>query len=762
MFKFLRKLSKRKIVVSGFAVFLAVVVALSGVQVTNRIETGNLQLGSVTIGIGKPVIRIGMAGVCAAGTADYTCDGVQDYAQFNTAIAALPAGGGKISVLAGAYVWTDALTTVNVPANVTIEGVGMATSFTGDGATPLFTATGNNCTFSNFRTIAGGIGVNMGATTGWMWTNVYNGTTYYAYRSPYGQSVFNDATVASLTDSGLTSGRVPVAGVGGLLGDSSNLTWTNPSLQVGGSNVTRSVTYVLAPSDAPVNVKAQADIVCDGVNDEVELLASVTASGNNSSVVWLPGNYTLGATLTFPDLSDFILYAESTIMSFTPVVGDAVVVSNAANCEFHFGRITSGTTGARLSFKPTNATSFPNIFTFTKLIGIGKLGQGLKLDNSVQGSDTNHFYGGDITSVDVGVLVTNAPDAGHKCDTNWFWLSYIRECNTLIQEGTSVPCSIDTNIWYVNMGNPIVRGLDTYADNGHYFLIIEAGSGKVIRLRAGVGNTIIETVPPLQAGDLLDESAATSNRFLGSTSTVDTTGTLTLTNKTLTSPTINGTVSTTGGLTINGYTLGGVLNAGGNNITNVFVISSPTNSNLQLYGKSQAGGSGITLYTTGVTPTFTDTARLSISTSLATAVALWTNITHTGLVLSGNLDLQGQNIDNVGILNSPTNSVLKLYGKSTAGGNALQFYTTNAAFADTSRLAITGSLNTAVATWNAVTQSGVVFTTGSLPKFGDNATGSGLALLGANCPAPTDNTSPYTWLKVLSEDGSTVYIPAWK
>ena len=42
-----------------------------------------------------------------------------------------------------------------------------------------------------------------------------------------------------------------------------------------------------------------------------------------------------------------------------------------------------------------------------------------------------------------------------------------------------------------------------------------------------------------------------------------------------------------------------------------------------------------------------------------------------------------------------------------------------------------------------------------------NTTGGGSALLGANSPAVT-NTAPYTWLQMLSHDGSTVYVPAWK
>lgn len=49
-----------------------------------------------------------------------------------------------------------------------------------------------------------------------------------------------------------------------------------------------------------------------------------------------------------------------------------------------------------------------------------------------------------------------------------------------------------------------------------------------------------------------------------------------------------------------------------------------------------------------------------------------------------------------------------------------------------------------------------------IPKFsGTNSTGAGSALLGTNSPAST-LTAPYTWITVVTSDGSTAYIPVWK
>lgn len=41
------------------------------------------------------------------------------------------------------------------------------------------------------------------------------------------------------------------------------------------------------------------------------------------------------------------------------------------------------------------------------------------------------------------------------------------------------------------------------------------------------------------------------------------------------------------------------------------------------------------------------------------------------------------------------------------------------------------------------------------------ATGVGVPLWGANCPAATV-AAPYTWLRVIAPDGSVIFIPGYK
>jgi len=230
-----------------FLLTLAVIASISLLGLQFEVVPKNQ---SSTIGQGKVVLRIGT--IEASGTVDYICDGTDDDVQFQGALSALPANGGKIEILAGNYD-VGALVTRAID-NVTITGVGRGTYITFDGISAIFLAGGNNWTFRDLRTDAGGI--SMAATTGWSWENVTINATYYAYRT-------DDLTTG-------TSWNIPTG---------------------------RTATYVIAASDAPANVKAQADVVCDGVADDVQIQAAWNNIGNGGIVTLTEGNFNYSTTI---------------------------------------------------------------------------------------------------------------------------------------------------------------------------------------------------------------------------------------------------------------------------------------------------------------------------------------------------------------------------------------------------------------------------------------------------------------------------------
>ncbi len=222
------KIRKRFWVIAGVTLLLVVALMLFGVRVDWKRGTGD---GMTTIGNIEWDVSFTIGTAEAAGLADYTCDGVNDNVEFQSALDALPAGGGKLSILAGTYSFSA--TVARAIDNVTIEGIGRSTYFTYDNFTPIFSAgIQSNWVFRDFRADNGG--VNVVAASGWVMENVWLGATYYALRTD------NSITASSL--------NIPVG---------------------------RTSTIVVAASDSSDASKAQADYVCDGIADDVEIQAAI-------------------------------------------------------------------------------------------------------------------------------------------------------------------------------------------------------------------------------------------------------------------------------------------------------------------------------------------------------------------------------------------------------------------------------------------------------------------------------------------------------
>lgn len=129
-----------------------------------------------------------------------------------------------------------------------------------------------------------------------------------------------------------------------------------------------------------------------------------------------------------------------------------------------------------------------------------------------------------------------------------------------------------------------------------------------------------------------------------------------------------------------------------------------------------------------------------------------------GIASAGTIvDIRGQSNASlrIGAANSSSSQIIF---SNAAGTNHWEFYETLGAAGEQ------GSFNlydfVATATRLTVTTTGQVQFAVPFKVAGDT-TGVGTALLGSNCPASTV-TAPYTWVKMISSDGSTVYVPAFK
>ena len=289
---------------------------------------------------------------------------------------------------------------------------------------------------------------------------------------------------------------------------------------------------VVAPKDASDQMKAKADLVCDGKDDQVELLQSLMMGNKYESraagqpdmmplhtararftVTWLPGTYNLSDVVEFPAVSDFALYAEGTYLVFEPEEGDVVHINHSIRCRFNFGTIDSHSAGTCITVHSVTMSEV----SFTGLVGYDQKGTGLRL----YGTSTAKYKGTDISGFDIGVLVD---DISAKLDTNWFWLSYIRNCNTCIWEKGH---KVDNNVWNVNVDAtlPGSVALRIAGDMGYWHVIMgtygHEGKNKAVIIEPGATDNVIFIQPPIRNWAWQDNSGNDTNAIFSSNHLVE-------------------------------------------------------------------------------------------------------------------------------------------------------------------------------------------------------------------------------------------------
>lgn len=308
----------------------------------------------------------------------------------------------------------------------------------------------------------------------------------------------------------------------------------------------------VAPSDASDKVKSRADYVCDGKDDQVELLASLTEAGKSAvptgqldkngrptmaqclskhSVEWLGGNYNLSSTLVIPDCADVVIQAEAARLSYVPDSGDAIVINGMLRCRYYFGTFQTNTSGAAIRIRPTAVMPAQmSIVGFAGLMGTKHKGTGLYLDSSLNNISRNKFDGTNICGLETGYRVGTFDTAGTgRCNANWLWASFIYDCTKCVWEGGHL---VHDNAYYVNLEANARDSVcaRTGATNGRWYIINGTGDWytgpkradnqtRSLILDPGATNNVFEIHPPLEGFAPVDDKSGNKTNIIMTTST---------------------------------------------------------------------------------------------------------------------------------------------------------------------------------------------------------------------------------------------------
>lgn len=161
-------------------------------------------------------------------------------------------------------------------------------------------------------------------------------------------------------------------------------------------------------------------------------------------------------------------------------------------------------------------------------------------------------------------------------------------------------------------------------------------------------------------------------------------------------------------------------------------------------------GSGRIVRLNGGATSFTP----GVGTFYNNSFAIFTNsVARVFIDTSGNVGVGAAPGAGTDVARSSTNGTIRAYDQTATTGST-EFRIRAGAGQSTNPLMRVYANDGTTLLW-ALASTGI-------PTFGGgNTTGAGTALLGTNSPAVT-LTAPYTWLTVITADGSTAYVPAWK
>jgi hypothetical protein len=296
---------------------------------------------------------------------------------------------------------------------------------------------------------------------------------------------------------------------------------------------------MVAAADSSPENKALANYICDGVADQVELMASLDLAPRNAiqmdgtpssvaiysnirsrfSICWAPGSYNISAPVLVPNMADTVINAQGTYIEFavTTSTVPAVEIKGMMRCRYNFGTIRSFSQHAALFVHPTDMPCQMSEVTWQGLNGYNnpRQGVGLWIEPTI-GVSTCQFRGTDIWGFNGGIFVNDAP-TGAKCDTNWFQVNYIRKCNNCINERGQ---NVDSNEWHVNVDASVANseGIRTASKLGRWFITMGTYGyehvNNALVVESGATKNIFEMSPPFADFNWVNASGNSTNRFV--------------------------------------------------------------------------------------------------------------------------------------------------------------------------------------------------------------------------------------------------------
>jgi hypothetical protein len=342
-------------------------VVTGGVGVSGKLNSGSIGTGALTA---TGAVSLDGANVAISlqptGTGTVTIKPNTTGAMNNMVIGAVTAKAGTFTDLtanASVSMSPSGIVTINpttagsidnMSIGATTKSSGGFTSLTANAAVTLTQNTASTNTTSGTLVVTGGVGVS-GA--------VNIGSTINA----------GAATFTNVTDSGLTSGRVTFAGTGGLLSDSSSLTYASGTLTVGTSIIAGGVTVGTANITLTGgNITGAADITATGTIQGATLIDTGLTSGrvtyattngqlaDNSGFTFNSGTTTLtitNASIGALTATTSASFSPSGTVTINPTVAGTINNMAIGGTTAAAGKFTSvtdtGLTSGRITFATT-------------------------------------------------------------------------------------------------------------------------------------------------------------------------------------------------------------------------------------------------------------------------------------------------------------------------------------------------------------------------------------------------------------------------